>query len=338
MSYRTFAKKSIVQGMPSKPDHRRRVYQDITQLIANPDNPTPMVKLGRINSSPSFEVYCKLEWFNPFGSLKDRTAKYLIDGLMERGLLDGRELVEPTSGNTGIALTAIANVRGYQTTITIPEATPEEKQTLLRLLGAEVWPTPDNLCPVNHPKDGAIALAKSFAEGEAYEGKYVMPNQYENPDNTRAHYETTGPEIWQQTEGEVTHFFVGLGTCGTISGVGRFLKEKNPAVRIIAIEPQKNHRIPGLKNLEESREPAIFDRSVVDGMVTVEDREAYETVIQLARREGLLVGPSTGAVVSAALSFAEKESGLAVVVVPDSAFKYVSFYEAYLGDQGKPEI
>ncbi len=338
MSYRTFGRKLVVQDTPNNLDHRRRVYQDITQMIANPDNPTPMVKLGRINPSPSFEIYGKMEWFNPFGSIKDRTAKYLIDGLMERGLLNGRRLVEPTSGNTGIALTAIANVKGYQTTITIPEAIPEEKQTLLRLLGAEVWPTPDNLCPVNHPKDGAIALAKSFAESKAHQGKYVMPNQYENPDNVRAHYETTGPEIWQQTEGRITHFFAGLGTCGTVSGVGRFLKEKNQAVRVVAIGPQKNHRIPGLKNFQESREPPIFDRSVVDEMVTVEDREAYETAIRLAREEGLLVGPSTGAVVSAALSFAEKERGVAVVVVPDNAFKYVSFYEEYLENQGKPEV
>ncbi|NIW09383.1 MAG: pyridoxal-phosphate dependent enzyme, partial [Gammaproteobacteria bacterium] len=133
MSYRTFGRKLVVQDTPNNLDHRRRVYQDITQMIANPDNPTPMVKLGRINLSPSFEIYGKMEWFNPFGSIKDRTAKYLIDGLMERGLLNGRRLVEPTSGNTGIALTAIANVKGYQTTITIPEAIPEEKQTLLRL-------------------------------------------------------------------------------------------------------------------------------------------------------------------------------------------------------------
>ncbi len=335
MSYRTFARKPVVQGIPNKPDHQRKVYQDITQLIANPDNPTPMVKLSRINPRPSFEIYCKLEWFNPFGSVKDRAAKYLIDGLLERGLLNGQRLVEPTSGNTGIALTAIANVKGYQTTITIPEAIPEEKQTLLRLLGAEVWPTPDDLCPVNHPKDGAIALAKSFTQSKAYQGKYVMPNQYENPDNVQAHYETTGPEIWQQTEGRVTHFFAGLGTCGTISGVGRFLKENDRAVRVIAIEPQKNHRLPGLKNFQESREPPIFDRSVVDEIVRVEDREAYETAIRLAREESLLVGPSTGAVVSAALSFAEKETGLAVVLVPDSAFKYVSFYEPYLENQEK---
>ena len=131
MSYRSSARKPGVQGMPDKPDHRRRVYQDITQLIANPDNPTPMVRLNRMNSRSSFEIYCKLEWFNPFGSVKDRAAKYLIEGLLERGLLNGQRLVEPTSGNTGIALTAIGNVKGYQTTITIPEAVPEEKQTLL---------------------------------------------------------------------------------------------------------------------------------------------------------------------------------------------------------------
>ena len=224
-------------------DLSRRVFDDMSQLIGRPGNPTPLVRLARIAKEGGGEIYAKLEWMNPFGSIKDRTAKYLLDGLRRDGRIGGRKIVEPTSGNTGIALAALANLAGVPCTITIPSGAPEEKIALLRLLGAEVWPTPDDLCPIDHPKDGAIALARSFVTGEATRDLYVMPNQYENPDNVRAHYETTGPEIWEQTGGRVTHFFAGYGTCGTITGVAKFLKEQNPAVRIIAIEPQKGHRL-----------------------------------------------------------------------------------------------
>jgi cysteine synthase len=141
------------------------------------------------------------------------------------GELDGKRIVEPTSGNTGIALAALAAVMGIRISVTIPDGVPEEKKILLRMLGAEVWPTPDDLCPVNHPNDGAIALARAFVESEATRDQCVMPNQYDNPDNVRAHYETTGPEIWNQTEGRVRYFIAGFGTCGTLTGTARFLKE-----------------------------------------------------------------------------------------------------------------
>jgi cysteine synthase len=190
-------------------DLSRRVFDDVSQLIGSRENPTPLVRLGRIAPPEGGGIYAKLEWVNPFGSIKDRTARYLIEGLLRRGGLDGRGIVEPTSGNTGIALAALANLAGVPCTITIPSGAPEEKIALLRLLGAEVWPTPDDLCPIDHPKDGAIALARSFVTAEATKDRYVMPNQYENPDNVRAHYETTGPEIWDQTQGKVTHFFAG---------------------------------------------------------------------------------------------------------------------------------
>jgi cysteine synthase A/cysteine synthase B len=230
-------------------DPRVRRYEDVRELIANPENPTPLVRLRRVVPEGPFQLFLKLEWMNPFGSIKDRTAKFLLEGLVERGEIGGKELVEPTSGNTGIALAALAAIMGHRLTVTIPDGVPEEKKVLLRMLGAEVWGTPDDLCPIDHPKDGAIALAHSLLRSEANAGRYVMPNQYENPDNVRAHYETTGPEIWRQTDGEVRYFFAGYGTCGTISGVGRFLKERNPGVQVIAIEPQKGHRLPGLKNL-----------------------------------------------------------------------------------------
>lgn len=319
-------------------DLRRRVFDDVSQLIGSPANPTPLVRLRRIVPRGGGAIFAKLEWMNPFGSIKDRTALYLLRGLAERGALNGKKIVEPTSGNTGIALAALSNLRRIPCTVTIPAGAPAEKIALLRLLGAEVWPTPDDLCPIDHPKDGAIALARSFVTGEGTKDFYVMPNQYENRDNVRAHYETTGPEIWEQTEGRVTHFFAGFGTCGTITGVGKYLKEKNPAVRIIAIEPQKGHRISGLKNFEESKKPTILDESLVDKVVRVPDGPAYETAIRLAREESLLVGPSTGAIVRAALDEDLAPESVAVCISPDNAFKYVSFYLDHVREDGVPKV
>jgi cysteine synthase len=302
-----------------------RVYDSIQDLVGSPEEPTPMVRLNRVKGDRG-EIFLKLEWLNPFGSIKDRTAKYLLQGLKDRGLLTGKKIVEPTSGNTGIALVAMANLRGIPCTITIPSGVPEEKITILRVLGANVLPTPDDLCPVDHPKDGAIALAKSFVTSPRTKDAYVMPNQYENPDNVRAHYETTGPEIWKQTKGKVTHFFAGYGTCGTITGVAKYLKEKNPAVRVIAIEPQKGHKLPGLKSFEESKKPGILDESLIDDSMIVEDGPAYETTMDLIRKESLLVGPSTGAIVRAAIDFGLEEDDVAVAVSPDNIFKYGSYF------------
>ncbi len=313
-----------------------RRYEDIRDLIANRENPTPLVRCGKILPPGAFDFFLKLEWFNPFGSIKDRTAKFLLDGLLERGELEGKRIVEPTSGNTGIALAALAAIMGKEITVTIPDAVPEEKILLLRMLGAEVWPTPDDLCPIDHPKDGAIALAHSFVKGEATKGQYVMPNQYENSDNVKAHYETTGPEIWDQTEGRIKYFFAGYGTCGTITGVGKYLKEQNPDVKVIAIEPQKGHRLPGLKNLEESAPPGILDRNLIDEVIRVDDDPAYAMTKRLFREEGLIVGPSTGAVVHAALEIADGNEGVAVGISPDSGLKYATFFEDILGDEGNP--
>jgi cysteine synthase A/cysteine synthase B len=320
-----------------KADPALRRFDDLRQLIASPANPTPLVRLRRVVPEEALELYLKLEWFNPFGSIKDRTALYMLRGLEERGLLEGKELVEATSGNTGIALAALAALMGKKLTVTIPEGVPEEKKILLRMLGAEVWPTPDDLCPVDHPKDGAIALACSFVQGAATKERYVMPNQYESPDNVRAHYETTGPEIWNQTEGQVKFFFAGFGTCGTITGVGKFLKERNPDIRVIAVEPQKGHKLPGLKNLEESKPPIILDRSVIDGVIRVGDGPAYAMTKRLFREEGLTVGPSTGAIAQAALEYGAGREGVAVAVSPDSGFKYASFFADVLGDEGNPK-
>ncbi|HEY5765419.1 MAG TPA: cysteine synthase family protein [Candidatus Deferrimicrobiaceae bacterium] len=316
----------------------RRVFDDASQLIGSRENPTPLVRLRRLSRSGGGTIFAKLEWMNPFGSIKDRTARSLLDGLRRDGRLDGKKIVEPTSGNTGIALVALANLLGMQCVITIPSGAPAEKISLLRLLGAEVWPTPDDLCPIDHPKDGAIALAHSFVTGEATRDQYVMPNQYENPDNVRAHYETTGPEIWDQTEGKITHFFAGYGTCGTITGVAKFLKEKNRNVRVIAIEPEKGHHLSGLKNFQESKKPGILDESLIDKTVHVSDAPAYETAVRLAREESLLVGPSTGAIVWAALREELSTEAIAVCISPDNAFKYTTHYRPHLSEDGIPGI
>lgn len=321
-------------NLSSDPALRR--FDDVRELIASPANPTPVVRLNCVGPKPDFPLYLKLEWFNPFGSIKDRTAFYLLKGLQERGELDGKQIVEPTSGNTGIALAALAALLGVKISVTIPDAVPEETKTLLRMLGAEVWPTSDDLCPIDHPKDGAIALAKAFVEGEATRNQYVMPNQYDNPDNVRAHYETTGPEIWNQTEGEVRYFIAGYGTCGTVTGIAKFLKEQNPAIQVIAVEPQKGHSIPGLKNLTESKPPGILDRSLIDHVIRVDDAPAYAMTKRLFREEALVVGPSTGAIVHAAVEFGRAHEGLAVAISPDSGFKYASFFAGILGDEGKP--
>lgn len=317
-------------------DSSTRRYDDIRELLPDVDNPTPLVRVARALPRSSVPFYLKLEWLNPFGSIKDRAAAYMLEALADRGELDGRDLVEASSGNTGIALAALAAIAGKKLTVTIPDGVPEEKKALLRMLGAEVWETPDDLCPVDHPKDGAIALARSLvnsAGGEAF----TLVDQYQNPDNVRAHYETTGPEIWRQTDGQVRYFFAGFGTCGTISGVGRYLKERDPEVQVIAIEPQKGHRLPGLKSFGEAKEPGILDRSVVDHVIRVDDEPAYDMTKTLYRREGLIVGPSTGAIAHAAAEhLAEAGDGVAVGVSPDGGQKYASYFTEILGDEGRP--
>lgn len=311
-------------------DRSLRRYGAISDLLPDVDSPSPLVQIA---SSNDLELYLKLEWLNPFGSIKDRTAAYLLDGMQERGELDLPEIVEPSSGNTAIALAALAARLGKKLTVTIPDGVPEEKKVILRMLGAEVWETPDDLCPVDNPKDGAIALARALAASEGGL-RYAMPNQYANPDNVRAHYETTGPEIWRQTEGRVRVFVAGFGTCGTITGVGRYLKEQDPTIRIVAIEPQRGHRLPGLKSFAEASEPEILDRSVIDDVVRVDDEPAYAETLRIWREEGLMVGPSTGAIVHAAGTLGGE--GIAVGVSPDSGTKYTSYFAEMLGDEGLP--
>ena len=314
-------------------DRDVRRYDDIRQLLPDVDQPTPLVRLNHI--APELDIYLKLEWLNPFGSVKDRAASYMLGGLARRGSLDGKQLVEASSGNTAIALAALAALEGLPITIAIPDGVPTEKKVLLRMLGAEVWETPDDLCPVDNPRDGAIALARSIA-GSVGGENFLWPDQYSSPDNVRAHYETTGPEIWRQTQGQVQTFVAGFGTCGTLTGVGRFLKAQDPNVRIVAVEPQKGHRLPGLKSFAEAREPDILDRSVIDQVVRIDDDLAYGVTKRLYREEGLIVGPSTGAIVAAATGL--EEPGLTVGISADSGFKYASFFVDHLGDEGLPQV
>jgi cysteine synthase A/cysteine synthase B len=311
----------------------RRVYDSIADLIPDLHQPSPLVRLSeRVHPNRDFPIYLKLEGMNPFGSIKDRPARRMIEGAR---LGPGQALVEPSSGNTGIALAALANARGVPIEIAVPERVPEEKKLVLRLLGVKLWEASDDLCPL-FPTEGARGLVKSMVESPAFEGRYVSPNQYENELNVLAHYESTGPEIWDQTEGRLDHFFAGFGTCGTITGVGRYLKERNPAIKIVGVEPaDTEHHLPGMKRitgLTEELTPKILDRSVIDEVVTVGDEVAYRTGIELARRDGILVGPTTGALVSVALRAAAEGQGLAVVVAPDDAFKYLSAYAEYLED------
>ncbi len=318
-------------------DREVRRYLDVRDLLPGVDNPTPLVRLNHVVRPSQGEVYLKLEWLNPFGSIKDRAARYLLAGLVERGLLGERDIVEATSGNTGIALAALAGVSGIGVTVTIPDGVPEEKKVILRMLGAEVWETPDDLCPVDHPKDGAIALARSLAASE-HGQRFVMTDQYSNEDNVTAHYETTGPEIWRQTDGRVGWFATGLGTGGTITGVGRYLKERDPAIRIVGIEPQPGHRIPGLKSFKEAKEPEILDWDVIDEVIQVDDEPAYDTTQRLWREEGLTVGPSTGAVVHAVNQLDSNPDDVVVAISADSGFKYTSYFAEILGDEGRPRV
>ena len=307
------------------------IHDSIVELIPGPDNPTPLVRVGpRFNPAPDFELLVKLEGMNPFGSIKDRTAWFMLKGL---ALEEGQSLVEPTAGNTGIALGALANARDIPLEVALPEGVPEEKKAQLRFLGAEVIEVEDELCPI-YPSEGARGVVKSMVESEAFNGKYVSPNQYESELNVAAHYHTTGPEIWRQTGGRIDYFFAGIGTGGTITGVGRYLKEQNPDIKVIAVEPaERNHKLSGLKRvtgLPEEHFPAILDRDVIDAFISVTDEEAFGAGIRIARTDGILVGPTTGAALHAASVWSKEHPGRAVVISGDNAAKYVSAYAAYL--------
>jgi cysteine synthase len=307
-------------------DHSARVYDDILEMLPNEENPSPMVRLRRLVPEGS-ELWAKLEWLNPFGSVKDRAAWAMVKDLEEKGELGpahpGRGLVEPTSGNTGISLAALAAVRGYPMRAVVPSKVPEEKKVLLKVLGADVDVVKDALCPLPGSEDGTIGLAKTYAKAQSQ--KYVMPNQYENPHNVEAHIRTTGPEIWRQTSGRVTHLFTSLGTCGTVTGLATFLKAKNKGVKVVAVQPSPGHDVPGLRNVSELEVSKLFDPSLIDEILEIDFELAYSRARDLARAEGLLAGPSSGLIFEGARRVAEREKvGCGVLIFCDNVFKYSS--------------
>lgn len=288
---------------------------------------TPLVKLNSL-SSGKVTYYAKLESHNPFGSVKDRAAYWMIKDGEERGILKKGEsiIIEPTSGNTGIALTGIANLLGYKVEIVIPEKASEETKKIIDSLGAKLFQTSDDLCPkVGAGTDQSIALAKAISS--ARPDIYYMPNQYENEANFMGHYKGTGPEIWKQTEGKVTHFLTGVGTGGTITGISAYLKEQNSKIKTIAVQPQQNHLIQGLRNFVESDKPVLFKKreNLVDDWMTITNEEAFAAVVKLFEKEKLLVGPSSGAVFSA-MEKLTADQGCVVGIFADDGRKFKSVY------------
>lgn len=299
---------------------------EIIQRIGN----TPLYELTSY-STENIKFYAKLEWHNPFGSVKDRAAYWMIKDAEKKGLLVKNKsiIIEPTSGNTGIALTGIASSMGYKVEIVIPEKVSEETKRILRNLGATLHETSDDLCPrVGAGTDQSIALATAIAKPRS--DVYYMPNQYENDSNFLAHYESTGPEIWEQTNGKVTHFFTGCGTGGTITGTGTFLKEKKENLQVVAIQAQQNHLLQGLRNFEESSMPDLFKRreKVVDRWMTATNQDSFNTVKDLLNKEGLFVGPSSGSVMSSMLQFSKEiDKGVIVGIFADDGRKFKSLYK-----------
>ena len=295
-------------------------FENITDVIGN----TPLVRLGRIEQGEGIRacILAKLEYMNPGGSVKDRPAVKMLEVAEKEGLLNpGGTVVEPTSGNTGAGLALAAAIKGYRCVCVMPDKVSKEKQDLLKALGAEVVVTSTGLTPDDPESYYAVAerLAREIPGG-------FKPGQYENPANPHSHYETTGPEIWEQTNGEITHFVAGLGTSGTFVGTARRLKEYNPDIKVTSFEPESPfHGLEGMKHMESAIVPPIYDPAVADENRRASTEEAYEMVKRVAREEGVLIGISSGAAVATALEVArEIESGVVVTILCDGADKYLS--------------
>ena len=280
---------------------------------------TPLVEFTNINTNPGLKILGKLEGNNPGGSVKDRPAYYMIKKAEESGKLTKDKIIlEPTSGNTGIAIAMIGAAKGYKVKLCMPACVSMERRSVLEAYGAEVV-----LTPAEEATDGAIRKAHQMHNAEP--DKYYMPNQFENCNNILAHYETTGPEIFEQTNGEIDVFVSGLGTTGTIMGVSKYLKEQNPKIKIVAVEPIMGHKIQGLKNMHEAIVPAIYNEEYWDEKIVIDDDLAYQTSRRLALEEGIFVGMSSGAAVAGALQISKKlEKGTIVVILPDRGDRYLS--------------
>ncbi len=287
----------------------------ILDLIGN----TPLVRIDYPNGSNGVQILGKLEGNNPGGSVKDRIAYYMIQKAEEEGRLTKDKIIlEPTSGNTGIGLSMVAASKGYRCLLTLPECVSLERRNTLRAYGAELEVTPPG-----EATDGAIRRAHQIYDADP--DKYFFPNQFENPYNWEAHYMTTGVEIIEQTRGQIDIFVAGMGTTGTLMGVSRRLKEYNPKIQIVGVEPIEGHTIQGLKNMSEAIVPKIYDPSRLDCIITVNDEHAYDTARWLALNQGIFVGMSAGAAVYGAMQ-ASKDlgSGNVVCILPDRGDRYLS--------------
>ncbi len=300
------------------PSHNRQNAPPRSGLLSLIGN-TPLVPIRRINPNPKVELYAKLERANPGGSVKDRIALYMIEEAERSGQLTrGKTILEATSGNTGIGLAMVAVIKGYPCLLAMSEGVSVERRKILAALGAQFL-----LTPADQGTDGAIERAYGLAAEESE--RFFLPDQYNNPANILAHYETTAPEIWEQTQGRITHFVATMGTTGTVVGCSKRLKELNPAIRIVGVEPYLGHRIQGLKNLKEAYVPGIYSRAAIDDKVNIEDDAAYEMARRMAREEGLLVGMSSGAAMYVACQVAASiDSGVVVAILPDGGERYLS--------------
>ncbi len=289
------------------------MMKSLERLIGN----TPLVEIQKIPVKSGVTVYCKLEGQNPGGSVKDRAALGMISGALERGeVKPGDKLVEATSGNTGIALAMIACVKGLKMTLIMPENSTKERIQTMKAYGAEVILT---------PADKTIEYSRTLAQEMADSGDYLQLNQFANPDNYGMHYRTTGPEIWRDTDGEITHFVSSMGTTGTIMGVSRYLKEQNSDVQIIGAQPTDGSKIPGIRRWSPEFLPAIYEPERVDRIIDVSEDEAVAMTRRMAAEEGIMGGMSSGGALHVALKVAEEiDKGVIVCITCDRGDRYLS--------------
>jgi len=292
-----------------------QVGDTILDLVGN----TPLVRINRLNPNPNTTIYAKLEGNNPGGSIKDRIARRMIEQAEAEGALKkGKTIIEATSGNTGIALAMIGNIKGYDVDIVMSGAVSTERRKTIKAYGANII-----LTDAEKGTDGAIMKVKELLE--KYPDKYFCTDQFTNKYNKIAHYETTAGEIILQTRGRVDYFVSAIGTSGTIMGVGKYLRECNPHIKIVCAHPVKGHYIQGLKNMDEAIVPSIYDPSKIDEEVMIETQDAFEMTRQLAKKEGIFAGMSSGAAMLASIEIAKKiDKGIIVTIFPDRGDRYLS--------------